>query len=170
MVALFTKTVLATWLLLAVFHWSYGCSNNTNFNGCPLTLVSPLKCFVCIFFVWVGLRVWCKNDLEWCRCIFTDLLAHPFFPEALRTSSEHPPKRKHMTQWGRTHIMFSPDTQYPPNTYSVSETCLHHTLLITFSGTLSVIGVDMKPGSTQLHLIPNLEERKIRWQWDSSFF
>lgn len=54
--------------------------------------------------------------------------------------------------------MFSPDTQYPPNTYSVSETCLHHTLLITFSGTLSVIGVDMKPGSTQLHLIPNLEE------------
>lgn len=33
------------------------------------------------------------------------------------------------------------------------------TLLMTFSGTLPVIGVDMKPGSTQLHRIPNLEEK-----------
>lgn len=34
------------------------------------------------------------------------------------------------------------------------------TLLITFSGTLSVIGVDMKPGSTQLHRIPNLKNQR----------
>lgn len=51
--------------------------------------------------------------------------------------------------------------QFRPHT-SVSEPCLHlrvsRTLLITFSGTFSVIGVVMNPGSTQLHRIPNLEE------------
>lgn len=40
---------------------------------------------------------------------------------------------------------------------SFSEPCVRRTLLITFSGTLSVIGVNIKPGSTQLHLIPNLD-------------
>lgn len=34
---------------------------------------------------------------------------------------------------------------------------VNFTFSITFSGTLSVIGVDMKPGSTQLHRIPNLK-------------
>lgn len=40
------------------------------------------------------------------------------------------------------------------------EPCVRRTLLITFSGTLSVIGVNIKPGSTQLHLIPNLDNHR----------
>lgn len=38
--------------------------------------------------------------------------------------------------------------------------CVSCTLLITFSGTLSVIGVVMNPGNTQLHRIPNLDKKE----------